>query len=261
MQKDNWGDKARIGIFIVSSEAVPEAEWNAMAPSGVSIHAARIASPTPWAVWRPDRSRVGLSADLLRGAEHFAGMQLSAVTTAHTSSSVVGGEGWDAAVVAELRSVVGPNIVISTNGLDMIAGLKALGARKPFLVVPPWFGDSIVSALEIYLRSDGFEPSGWFRHDPGPEWRNVSISEMYPRGLGFAQDVQALYHQIVEACPKSGDAVLICGTGFRSVAIIGDLEKELDMPVVTANQASLWRCLRLVGVIDSISGYGRLLHL
>ena len=44
---DNWGWKARIGIFIVRSEPVPEAEWWAMAPSGVSIHAAGVAAPTP----------------------------------------------------------------------------------------------------------------------------------------------------------------------------------------------------------------------
>lgn len=24
---DNWGDRARFGIFIVANEAVPEAEW------------------------------------------------------------------------------------------------------------------------------------------------------------------------------------------------------------------------------------------
>ena len=39
---DNWGWRARIGLFIVGNEAVPEAEWWAMAPSGVSVHAARV---------------------------------------------------------------------------------------------------------------------------------------------------------------------------------------------------------------------------
>ena len=32
--KDNWGWKARIGMFIVSSEPVPEAEWWAMLSIG-----------------------------------------------------------------------------------------------------------------------------------------------------------------------------------------------------------------------------------
>jgi hypothetical protein len=36
ISNDNWGARARIGMFIVGSEAVPEAEWQAMAPQGVS---------------------------------------------------------------------------------------------------------------------------------------------------------------------------------------------------------------------------------
>ena len=31
-QRDNWGWQARIGMFIVGSEVVPEAEWWAMVP-------------------------------------------------------------------------------------------------------------------------------------------------------------------------------------------------------------------------------------
>ena len=46
MRADNWGWRARIGLFIVGNEAVPEAEWWAMAPPGVSVHAARVTAPT-----------------------------------------------------------------------------------------------------------------------------------------------------------------------------------------------------------------------
>ena len=52
---DNWGWRARIGLFIVGNEAVPEAEWWAMAPPGVSVHAARVTARAPWARWRDDR--------------------------------------------------------------------------------------------------------------------------------------------------------------------------------------------------------------
>ena len=34
-QRDNWGWQARIGMFIVGSEVVPEAEWWAMVPLNV----------------------------------------------------------------------------------------------------------------------------------------------------------------------------------------------------------------------------------
>jgi maleate isomerase len=54
-QRDNWGWQARIGMFIVGSEVVPEAEWWAMVPLNVSVHAARVTARAPW---RDDRSGV-----------------------------------------------------------------------------------------------------------------------------------------------------------------------------------------------------------
>ncbi len=108
---DNWGWKARIGMFIVSSEPVPEAEWWAMMPSGVSVHAARVTAPTPWARWASNRETVELEADVERGAKQFAAMRLSAVVIAHSSSSIAGGQGWDDAVVKQLSEVVAPDTV------------------------------------------------------------------------------------------------------------------------------------------------------
>src|SRR3546814_20297528 len=56
LQIDNWGWQARIGMFIVSREAVPEAEWWAMSPPAVSVHAARVAARAPWARRRDDQT-------------------------------------------------------------------------------------------------------------------------------------------------------------------------------------------------------------
>ena len=54
--------------------------------------------------------------------------------------------------------------------------------------------------------------------------------------------------------------MLIGGTGFRCVGIIDALERDLRRPVVSANQASLWHCLRLAGVRAAVDGYGALLR-
>src|SRR5215218_6659311 len=122
-------------MFIVGNEAVPEAEWWAMAPPGVSIHAARVTARAPWARWRDDRSGVDAEDDLLRGTRQFAAMRLAAVTVGHSSSSILGGKGWDAATVASLSPVVGAGTVVTTNGLDTQAALRASGVKRPFLVL------------------------------------------------------------------------------------------------------------------------------
>jgi maleate isomerase len=260
-QRDNWGARARIGLFIVGNEAVPEAEWWAMAPADVSVHAARVTAKAPWAAWNKERSGVDPADDLLRGARQFAAMKLSAVTLGHTSSSVVGGKGWDDAAVKSVSAVIGPGTMITTNGLDTIAALKASAVKKPFVVLPAWFGEDFVTTAIGYYADHGFAPAGGLRYDPGAKWRGYQPGELTARGMHLEQEITTLHAQIVAACPTGADGVLIGGTGFRCVGILDALEQELGCPVISANQASLWHCLRLSGIKDGVTGYGGLFEL
>jgi maleate isomerase len=258
---DNWGCRARIGLFIVGNEAVPEAEWWAMAPPGVSVHAARVTARAPWARWRDDRKGVEPEEDLMRGCRQFAAMRLQAVVVAHSSSSILGGKGWDEATAASLSATLGAGVFVTTNGLDTQAALRASRMRRPFLVLPPWFNDEIVAASLRYYADHGFEPVGHLRYDPGRKWRDLPPAELTGQGMGFEQEVEPLYAQIKAACPVDADGVLIAGTGFRCVAILEALEQDLKRPVISANQASLWHCLRSASVHTPIPGYGNLLRL
>jgi maleate isomerase len=261
MTEDNWGWRARIGLFIVGNEAVPEAEWWAMVPPGVSLHAARVTARAPWARWRDDRSGVECEEDLLRGARQFAAMRLSAVTVGHSSSSILGGRGWDAATVAGLARELGPTPFVTTNGLDTQAALRASQVKRPFLVLPPWFNDDTVAAGLRYYSDTGFTTAGHLRYDPGRKWRDLPPGELVGQGMGLEQEVEPLYAQIRAACPADADGVLIAGTGFRCVAILDALEQDLERPVISANQASLWHCLRSIGVRTPVSGYGSLMRI
>ena len=256
LKPDYWGWRARFGMYIVSCEAVPEAEWWAMMPPGISVHAARIDAPAPWAHCSHDG--VSLSDDLARATHHFASMRLNAVVIGHSSSSLLGGAGWDDAVVDTLKSQLPDSTRVTTNGIDCRAACASLSMRRPFVVFPPWFNDKLVSAGEHYLQSFHLPPAGTLLTDPGRGWRELPPAQLYPEGMGFEQDVEFLYRQIRSAVTSDADGILIAGTGFRCIAIIDALETDLGLPVVTANQASLWHCLRLSGVKDGIDGYGQL---
>lgn len=258
---DNWGWRARIGQFIVGNEAVPEAEWWAMAPTGVSVHAARVTARAPWARWDAARKDVELEDDLIRGAKQFAAMRLAVVAVGHSSSSILGGKGWDEATVSRLATLIGGATVVTTNGGDTQAALRAMGVKRPFLVLPPWFGDELAAAGVRYYADHGLIPAGHLRYDPGRKWRDLPPSDLYAHGMGFEQEIEPLYAQIRKACPAAADGVLIAGTGFRCVGIIDPLEQDLGRPVITANQASLWHCLRLAGLQVPVAGYGGLLRL
>jgi maleate isomerase len=245
-------------MLIVQDEPIPEAEWWAMAPPGVSIHAARVSATAPWAKGPLDQpGGLELAPDLAHGTEQLGKMRLGALTVGHSSSSLAGGKGWDEAVVARLTPLAG-GVPVSTNGLDCLAALRALGLRRPFLFLPPWFGDPVVEAGVRYFADWGFPPAAHQRFDSGPAYRHLPPAEVHRQGGVWDQDPEPLYQQVRTSCPDSADGVLIAGTGFRAVAVIEALEQDLARPVVTANQASLWHCLRIAGVRAPIEGYGRL---
>ncbi len=258
---DNWGWRARIGLFIVGNEAVPEAEWWAMAPPSVSVHAARVTARAPWARWRADRKSVEPEEDLLRGCRQFAAMRLSAVVVAHSSSSLLGGKGWDEATVASLSPLLGTGGFVTTNGLDTQAALRASGVKRPFLVLPPWFNDDTVAAASAITPIMAWSRLVIFATTRVASGATCRRPIWWAQGLGFEQEVEPLYAQIKAACPAGADGVLIAGTGFRCVAILEALEQDLKRPVLSANQASLWHCLRSAGVHVKIAGYGNLLRL
>ena len=259
MSADNWGRRARLGIFIVGAEVVPEAEWWAMLPPGVSVHASRVTAKAPWAPWDAGRRTVSLSADLERGADQFAAMALSAVSVAHSSSSVVGGVGWDDAVTAKLSEHLPPTTAITTNGADCLLALKEMDAKHPMLVFPPWFGEAAMQSAVDYMQGLGVNPASTLRHVPDRKWHGTAPEDLYGKLMHIEQSAELLRDQIIAACPDSADSVLIVGTGLRCVAMIDELETTLGRPVITANQASLWRCLSLAGIKDQIQGYGGLL--
>ncbi len=260
MAPDNWGHKARLGVFIVGAEPVPEAEWWAMAPPGVSVHTARITSKTPWATWNADRSGVNLCEDLMRGAQQFAALAADVVVVGHSSSSVLGGAGWDEAVVRRLKEVIGGETKVTTNGQDCAKAMAAVSGTRPFVIIPPWFGDGFIETAREYLIAQGLNPAAMFRHIPEEKWRDVPPGDLYRHLMHLEQNAGLLRDQVIARCPDDADSVLMIGTGLRCVSVIDEVETALGRPVVTANQASLWQCLQLAGVGAAVEGYGRLLR-
>ena len=58
---------------------------------------------------------------------------------------------------------------------------------------------------------------------------------------------------------KFGYAIFISCGALRSIEIIDELEQLAGKAVITSNQAMAWDVMRLAGIQDRVSGYGRLL--
>jgi maleate isomerase len=247
-QPDGAGWRARIGVLTPHHDPVPESEFQAMAPPGVSVHAARV----PLGVVDPDgrvtrQGGPGMARAFAEpphvdaAAALLAAIPLQVVAYAFTSSSYVLGADADTALKVRLEERTGGIPVVVTTSAACLA-LRAVGARRMALIHPPWFSAELDRRGAEYFRGQSFEVvhhgSAPFRGDFG---------EVHPAQI---------YEWARRVVPASAEAVFIGGNGLRAVGAIEALEEDLGRPVLSANQVVLWHALRLAGVRAPVGGYG-----
>ena len=249
-RRDGAAYRARIGVLTPHLDPVPESEFQAMAPEGVSIHAARV----PLGMIGPGGEIVAhVDADIARAfseppalddaAALLSAVQPKAVVYAFTSSSYILGAEADARLKARLEARVGGiPVVIQTAALT--AALRALPARRLALIHPPWFSPELDALGAAYFRSCGFDVV-----HSAPAALRSDFGEIRPRQI---------FDWAMSHVPDRAEAVVIGGSGFRAIGAIEALEEALERPVLSANQAAFWRALRAAGVKNGVSHYGRI---
>lgn len=231
-------------------DPVPETEFQALAPDGVTVHAAR----APLGMIAPDGEiipRVGpetacdfaQSKELETAIRHVAAVAPRAIVYAFTSSSYILGMAEDAALQRRLEAISG-GIPVIIQAAALAAGLRALGASRIALFHPPWFSDDLDALGAAYFGAAGFEV---LHHGPS------RLRETY----GEIEPVQ-IHDWVSARVPAGTGAVVIGGGGFRAIGVIAALERDLGMPVLSANQAAFWMALRVSGLDDDLKDYGRL---
>ena len=65
-------------------------------------------------------------------------------------------------------------------------------------------------------------------------------------------------YENVESSLKNVDCLFVSCTALKIVDLIDDLEKELNINLISSNQAIIWDSLRLSKINQKINGFGRL---
>jgi maleate isomerase len=229
------GTVARLGVLTPDFDPVPESELWAMAPRGISIHAARVARES------------GRGAGFVTGrfvedaVERLVELSPRAILLGYTSSSYALGAHQDEQVRQRLEQ--------RAKGLPLIftcpaalAALRMLGVRRLTLLHPPWWTDEANTQGRAYWRDAGFEVLECTRLTP-----ERSFSEVAPKEL---------FEFVRARTPRATEAVFIGGNGMRAVGAVRALEAQLGRPVLTANQVLLWEALRRFGHSEAVTHYG-----
>jgi maleate isomerase len=245
-QPDGLGFRARIGLLTPNDDAVPEAEFWAMAPEGVSVHVSR--------VLLQDTRKFADPPHPDDATELLSGLPMHVIVFAFTTSSYILGSDGEKALQARLEKR-SRRIPVLLTGPAAVAGFHALKARRIALIHPPWFDDDEQRLGVAYFRNQGFDV--------------VYANQMRLRGFSVAKPTDPLrkftevypaelYEWARTQVPAEAEAVLFSGNGFRAIGVIRALEEDLGRPVLTANQVAFWYALRHAGVHAPVDGYGQL---
>jgi len=234
---DGGGTIARFGVLTPDFDPVPESELWAMAPQGVSVHAARVA--------RAGGPGAGFVTEpyVDDAVDRLVDLSPRAILLGYTSSSYALGTGGDERVHARLEQRAKGIPLIFTCPAAAEA-LRQLGIRRLSLVHPPWWTAEANDQGIAYWREKGFDVLGGTRLTPLRSFREVSAAEVF--------------EFVASRTPRAAQAVFIGGNGMRAVGAVRALEARLGIPVLTANQVLLWAALRRTKGAAPVTQYGKI---
>ena len=236
MKSPEYGERLRLGMILASRNTVAEPDAQAMLPAGVSLHTTRLqlVDTDPAALLRMTQEAEQAAALL---ASAGVGLIVFHCTAASTIDVDMGRK------VAERiqRSTDVPATATSEALLD---ALRALEARKIVMLSP--YPQAVNDAEVAFFAHHGITviKEAGYLPPPGMGSPSAAPADWYRRALSLRM--------------PDADAYFLSCTNIRAVTVIEVLERELQAPVISSNQAMIWHCLRKGGIRDAVPGYGRL---
>jgi maleate cis-trans isomerase len=238
--------RARIGVLVPPGNPTVEPELYRMAPSGVSVHFARLQAPPatgpPGGAGGMEERTRAYREGLDGPAQALGEVRPAIVLLAHTASSYALGWGREQPLVDRIASLCRAPALLAAQAVRV--ALHHLGVTRLALGTP--YPESISRQGRAYWEAAGFQIVGYHRL--------AGVTDIYSETEERAAELAR------QADTPEAQAVLISGTGLPTVGALERLERELGKPVVSSNQACLWRALRLAGVSEPVTGFGRLLR-
>ncbi|MGW1834985.1 maleate cis-trans isomerase family protein [Streptomyces sp. BBFR2] len=224
------GPQPQLGVGVVApfDFALDRELWR-WVPDDVSLHLTR----TPFVPVEVslDLARMVSEHETLRAAvEALSAVSPQVIAYACTSGSFVGGLAGERAMTAAMVQA-GAVPSLTTSGA-LIEALRELDAWHVAVVTP--YTRSVTDSLEAFLGEAGVQVTG----------------RAY---LGLTRHIWQVPYRDVVAMARTAvtdrtDALFISCTNLPTYDAIPQLEAELRMPVLSANQVTLWAALRAIGV-------------
>ncbi len=227
---------ARLGLIALATDLTIERDAARLIPMAkAALHVTRVAFENPTTPENLRSMRPSLTA---AAALILPGMELRAIGYGCTAASVViGGE-----AVADAIQAARPNVPVATPPDAALAAFAALNVTRIALLTP-------------YIPTTTAPMVGFF------EANGIRVESAHCLGIEDDRDMALVEPEVVLAAAEAADAagaqaLFLSCTALPALGLIDTLERRLKKPVISANQALLWRLLHLARVDPAPGAWG-----
>lgn len=218
----------RVGVITPYDFALDRELWR-WVPDHVTLQLTRTPH-APLPVSLEQATVVGDPDIIAQCTQDLIAVRPDVVAYACTSGSFIRRRAGERALVASMETAGAPQAVTTSGAL--VAALQHLDVTRVAVATP--YDELISQGLSSFLEESG-----------------VVVTRMQQLGLEgriwtvpYAETVALVRRTVTPDC----QAVFISCTNLATFDLIAPLEAELGVPVLTANQVTLWAALRAVGV-------------
>jgi maleate isomerase len=230
--------QARIGLIIPSSNRLTEPQFHRYAPPGVDTHVTRLRMTGKF---RKPLSE--LKRSLVEASEALSDVKPGIIVFHCTANSMENGLAHEAAIVEIIEQASGCPTFTTAQAITQAFDHFDI---KKLVLISPYVKATNQHEVQ-YLREAGYtvvhelglglETHGYSAVTP-EEWKNI----------------------VKENDRADADGYFLSCTNTRMIEAIPEVEREMDKPVVSSNQATLWACLKRLGIAHSDKKLGRLFN-
>jgi maleate isomerase len=232
----------RMGVLLPPGNITVEREFARFAPENVACNYNRLSRPVSEST---KSSLLSMIPSLERASVDLAQVHPEVILFACTSGSFLDGRGKEDEIAQKIRGYTG--IPAITTSVAVVEALEALKIRRAFMITP--YPDDINDEEVEFLAHYGVDV---------PEYDSFgcAVTELTAQIPSEAvADMARRHRSEIRDC----GALFISCTQLLTMDQIEPLERELHVPVVTSNQATLWSALNFLNEPVSVDA-GRLFH-
>lgn len=240
---DALGYRLKVGVVVPSTNTTVQPETDAARLPGVTYHIGRIPI-----------SNKAISTDNF--LDHVAAMRAGI----ETATDQVMSAGVDSLIMGVALEAFWGGLAGSEDlktRLQAHAGIPVILGSDAVAAALTEFGARRIAVLTPHMPKGDAEVRGWLEEAGFEVIRLTGLSCANPRAIAEVPEAR-IRAELQALDGEDIDALVQVGTNLAGAAVCAEAERWLGKPAISINTVSAWHAVRSAGIIDRLSGRGRI---